>query len=129
MDARHWLVIGGVLGALGVGLGAFGAHGLKQQVDAEKLAIFEVGVRYQMYHALAILAVGLATQRAAAPSHWLGIAGWAFLAGTLVFSGLLYAMTFGAPRWFGAIVPFGGTALIVGWIALAFGAWQSSAPR
>ncbi|MBT8144401.1 MAG: DUF423 domain-containing protein [Gammaproteobacteria bacterium] len=98
-------------------MGAFGAHGLRDRVSAELLAIFETGVRYQMYHGLALLAVAYAVTR------WPGtlptVAGWSFLAGIVVFSGSLYLMTFTGLRWLGAITPIGGVCLIVGWICLA----------
>ena len=117
--ANHWLVAGAVLGGLGVILGAFGAHGLKTRVEPALLEVFETGVRYQMYHALALLAVGLAgAQRT---NSWLGAAGWLFVVGIAVFSGSLYLMTLTGARWLGAITPLGGVALILGWVALAIG--------
>jgi uncharacterized membrane protein YgdD (TMEM256/DUF423 family) len=118
-----WLGIGAVLGALGVALGAFGAHGLKSRVPAELLVVFETGVRYHLVHALALLAVGLAAGRATHPG-WLTAAGWLFVAGIAVFSGSLYAMTFSGARWLGAITPLGGLSFILGWIALAIAAWR-----
>lgn len=117
-----WLVVGALAGAAGVALGAFGAHGLKARVSAEMLAVYETGVRYQMYHALALVAVGLAAGRFAA--GWLTLAGWLFLCGIAVFSGTLYAMTFTGARWLGAITPLGGLSLIAGWLALALAAWR-----
>ena len=119
-----WLVVGAVAGGLGVMLGAFGAHGLKTRVPAELLAVFETGVRYQMYHALALVAVGLLALRA--PSGWLTAAGWLFLVGIAIFSGTLYLMTFTGARWLGAITPLGGLSLIAGWFALAAAAWLTS---
>ena len=116
------LVVGAIAGAVGVALGAFGAHGLKTRVSAEMLAIFETGVRYQMYHALALLAVGWAATRW--PGGWLTASGWLFFVGILVFSGSLYVMTFTGARWLGAITPLGGLAFILGWLALAVGAWK-----
>ena len=101
-------------------LGAFGAHGLKARVSSEMLAVFETGVRYQMYHALALLAVGWAATRW--PGGWITASGWLFLAGIVVFSGSLYAMTFTGARWLGAITPIGGVTLLVGWAALAVAA-------
>lgn len=112
-----WLAVGAVAGALGVALGAFGAHGLKGRVAPEMLAVFETGVRYHMYHALALVAVGLVAGRAG--GAWPAAAGWLFLAGIVVFSGSLYAMTFTGARWLGAITPLGGVAFIAGWLVLA----------
>jgi len=115
-----WFVVGAVAGGVGVILGAFGAHALKSKVGVDLLAVFETGVRYQMYHALALLAVGLAAQRQ--PGIWIEAAGWLFVAGIVIFSGSLYLMTFTGARWLGAITPFGGLAFILGWIALVMSA-------
>ena len=116
----NWFLIGAIAGGAGVALGAFGAHGLKSRVGADLLAVFETGVRYQMYHALALLAVGWAVTRW--PGAWVGAAGWLFLVGIVVFSGSLYVMTFTGARWLGAITPIGGVAFILGWVALAVAA-------
>lgn len=115
----NWFATGAILAGLGVVLGAFGAHGLKARVSAEMLAVFETGVRYHMYHALALLAVGwAATQR---PGAWVQASGWLFLVGIAIFSGSLYVMTLTGARWLGAITPIGGLAFILGWAALAAG--------
>jgi uncharacterized membrane protein YgdD (TMEM256/DUF423 family) len=114
-----WFVTGAIAAGLAVVLGAFGAHGLKSRVDPELLVIFETGVRYHMYHALALLAVGFAASRWSSPL--VGLSGWLFVAGMLIFSGSLYLMTFTGARWLGAITPIGGLALILGWVALAVG--------
>jgi uncharacterized membrane protein YgdD (TMEM256/DUF423 family) len=119
-----WFVVGAVLSGLGVILGAFGAHGLKTRVTPDLLVIFETGVRYQMYHALALLALGLAAARWSSP--WFNAAGWLFVAGIVIFSGSLYVMTFTGARWLGAITPLGGLAFILGWAALALGALRAS---
>src|SRR3954468_15535069 len=103
-------------GFLSVCLGAFAAHGLKSHIDADALAIWQTGVQYQMYHALALLTVGLLYQQH--PSKALKIAGLAFIIGSLLFSGSLYALALGAPRPLGMITPLGGTGFLVGWIAL-----------
>jgi uncharacterized membrane protein YgdD (TMEM256/DUF423 family) len=118
----NWFAVGAVAAGLAVALGAFGAHGLKSRVAPEMLAVFETGVRYHMYHALALLAVGWAATRW--PSSSIGAAGWLFVAGILVFSGSLYAMTFTGARWLGAITPLGGLCFILGWVLLAWGAWR-----
>lgn len=118
-----WVAVGATAAGLGVVLGAFGAHGLRSRVSPEMLVVFETGVRYHVYHALALLAVGLAAARW--ESTLLSAAGWLFVVGIVVFSGSLYLMTFGGPSWFGAITPLGGLAFILGWAALAFAAWRS----
>ncbi len=110
--------IGGILGALAVALGAFGAHGLKARLDAGRLAIFETAARYQLMHALALLAAGLAAAQWPA-SPWPVWAGWLFIAGILLFSGSLYLLVFTDKRAFGAITPLGGLAMIAGWLCLA----------
>jgi uncharacterized membrane protein YgdD (TMEM256/DUF423 family) len=116
---KHFLLIAAVLGFLGVALGAFGAHGLRNRLSPEMLAVFEIGVRYQMYHVFALLAV------AAAIGHFgqvrlLTIAGWSFIAGTLIFSGSLYALALTGTGMFGAITPIGGLGFLIGWACLAF---------
>ena len=110
------------LALLGVALGAFGAHGLRARVSPEDLAIFETGVRYQMYHALALFAVAWAASRW--PGTAVNVAGWMFVVGLFVFSGSLYALVFTGTRWFGAITPLGGVALLLGWGLLAWGIFQ-----
>ena len=116
----NWFAVGAFAGALGVTLGAFGAHALKSRVSEDLLAIFEIGVRYQMYHALALLAVAWAATRW--PGAWVNASGWLFLVGIVVFSGSLYLMTFTGARWLGAITPIGGLSFIAGWIVLAIAA-------
>lgn len=113
-----FLFIGALLGGVAVALGAFGAHGLKSRLAPEKLVTFETGVRYQVYHSLALLAVGL-TQLALPAAGSLALAGWLFLAGIVLFSGSLYWLALGGPRWLGPVTPLGGLALIGGWIVLA----------
>jgi uncharacterized membrane protein YgdD (TMEM256/DUF423 family) len=119
---QSWFAVGALACGLGVGLGAFGAHGLKARVSADLLVIFETGVRYQMYHALALLAVGWASTRW--PGTLVNTSGWLFVAGILVFSGSLYVMTFTGLRWLGAITPIGGLCFILGWLALAMAAMR-----
>ena len=113
--------IGAVLAGIGVLLGAFGAHALRETLSSEMLEIFETGVRYQMYHALALLAVGwLADKR---PDLTLvHRAGVSFAAGIVIFSGSLYLLAITGLRWLGAITPIGGVAFITGWLLLAFAA-------
>jgi uncharacterized membrane protein YgdD (TMEM256/DUF423 family) len=119
-----WFAVGAIACGIGVGLGAFGAHGLRSRVSAEMLAVFETGVRYQMYHALALLAVGLASARW--PGGLVQASGWLFLIGMLVFCGSLYMMTFTGARWLGAITPLGGLSFLAGWALLAIAAWKGS---
>lgn len=110
---RLWLALGAANAFLSVALGAFAAHGLRTRVGPDLVAIFETGARYQMYHALGLIAVGLvAMQR---PSGLLQASGWAMLVGILIFSGSLYTLTLSGIRTFGAITPVGGVAFLVGW--------------
>ncbi len=120
---RFFLVIGALSGALAVMLGAFGAHALRARISPELLDTFETGVRYQMYHALALAAVAFAISRYG-PSGLLSAAGWLLIAGTLIFSGSLYLLAATNFKWLGAITPLGGVALILGWLCLAFGLWR-----
>ncbi len=118
---KVFYIIGGILGGLAVALGAFGAHGLRARLAADLLATFETGVRYHTYHALALFAV------AAAISKWPGsnlpvVAGWLFVAGTILFSGSLYLLAVTGLRWLGAVTPFGGLAFLAGWVCLVIAA-------
>ncbi|MDE0029072.1 MAG: DUF423 domain-containing protein [Deltaproteobacteria bacterium] len=119
---RLFLLLGSLSGFAGVALGAFAAHGLRGRLSPEMLDIFEVGVRYQMYHALGLVAVALAFERWPRPEFL--VAGWFFVAGTLVFSGSLYLLSLSGIRWLGAITPIGGLAFLLGWLSLAWGAWK-----
>ena len=118
-----FLLLAALSGAVGVALGAFGAHALKAHVSPEQISTFTTGVQYQMYHALALGLVGLAMTRPNA-SALVPAAGWLFVIGTLLFSGSLYALVLARIRWLGAITPFGGVALIAGWLTLAMGTLQ-----
>ncbi len=119
---RVFFALGCLSGFLAVGLGAFGAHALKTRLSPELLSTFEVGVRYQMYHALALLAVGWAATRW--PGTFVNASGWLFVAGTVVFSGSLYVLSLTGMRWLGAITPIGGAAFLAGWLCLAWAAWK-----
>lgn len=120
-----WFAAGALAAGVGVALGAFGAHGLKERVPADLLAVFETGVRYHMYHALALLAVGWAASRW--PGGWTQAAGWLFLFGIVVFSGSLYVMTLTGARWLGAVTPIGGVCFLLGWAALVTAAVRGGA--
>ena len=119
---RTFFLIGAVFGAVGVAAGAFGAHALKARLAPEMLAVFETGVRYQLFHALGLLAVGWAAGRWT--SRAVRVAGWLFVVGVFLFSGSLYAMCLTGVRALGAITPIGGVAFIAGWLLLAWGAWR-----
>ncbi len=121
--ARTFLVLGALLAALAVALGAFAAHGLAPRVSPERLQTFETGVRYQMYHAWALLLTGWLLYQLSAPG--LIVAGWCFLAGIVLFSGSLYGLVLTNTPWLGVVAPLGGTAFILGWGVLAWSLWQT----
>lgn len=132
MSPAFWLRIGAVWGFLAIAMGAFGAHGLEDRFTAvgdltgkmtpEHLkANFQTAAQYQMYCALAILAVGILAVHGRGGAG-LQVAGWLFLVGSLIFSGCLYALAVTGVRWLGAIVPIGGLAMLAGWVALAVSA-------
>ena len=120
---RLFLLLGSLFGFTGVLLGAFAAHGLRGRLTDEMLNVFEVGVRYQIYHALALLVVSLAWSRW--PRGEFSAAGWLFVFGTVVFSGSLYALSLSGVRWLGAVTPIGGLAFLLGWLSMAWAAWKS----
>jgi len=109
-----------ICGAIAVGMGAFGAHALKDRLEPKMLEAFEVGVRYQMYHAIAMLAISITSALWSSPSHsaWTGYACWAWLIGIVLFSGSLYALAITGVKGLGAITPLGGLAFIAGWLML-----------
>ncbi|MDX1948356.1 MAG: DUF423 domain-containing protein [Pirellulaceae bacterium] len=124
-SSKLWLLLGSIFGCLSVALGAMGAHGLKGALEARGLPAddltkyltnWETAARYQMYHALALLAVGMLAARG--PSICANLAGHAMTLGTLLFSGCLYAWVLGGPKWLVHVVPIGGTLLIIGWVCL-----------
>lgn len=115
---RTFLWIGALSAFIGVGFGAFGAHGLRARLSPDMLAVFETGVRYQMYHSFAILIVALAAARF--DGRLLQTAGWAFTAGIVLFSGSLYVLTLTGITTLGAITPIGGLAFLIGWGLLAY---------
>lgn len=132
MSPKGWMICGAVIGALGVVIGAFGAHWLpgvlRKSIDAAEVArrmdIYETGVRYQMYHAPMLVIIGFLLTRG---QCWaLQTSGFCFLLGILIFSGLLYALVLSGVKILGMIVPIGGLSLIVGWVFLAVAAAMSS---
>lgn len=119
---RFFFTVGSLMALLAVALGAFAAHGLKTRLSPDMLTIFEVGVRYQMYHALGLIAVAWASSRW--PQSSAGLAGWSFILGIVIFSGSLYLLSVTGIRWLGAITPVGGVAFLIGWLLLAWTVWR-----
>jgi uncharacterized membrane protein YgdD (TMEM256/DUF423 family) len=117
---KTFMFVAALMGLVGVGLGAFGAHGLRGRLSPEMLAVFETGVRYHMYHALAILATAALMTRA--EGRALTAAGWCFTAGIVLFSGSLYALAFTGVTMLGAVTPLGGLAFLAGWACLVLAA-------
>jgi uncharacterized membrane protein YgdD (TMEM256/DUF423 family) len=117
-------MIGALSGAIGVGAGAFGAHALREKLEPRMLEVFETGARYQMYHAVAMIAAAWVVTRF--PGALANASGWLFLAGTVFFSGSLYAMALTNVRALGAITPIGGVCFIAGWVCLAIAAAKSA---
>ncbi len=121
---RLFVVLGSLSALVAVALGAFGAHGLRGRLSPEMLGVFEIGVRYHMYHAVGLLAVAWAAGRW--PGSGVAMAGWLFLAGTVVFSGSLYLLSLTGQRWLGAVTPVGGLCFLAGWLVLAWRVWAAS---
>ncbi len=115
--AKLFLSLGSISGALGVIIGAFGAHGLKGKLSEEMLTVYQTGVQYHFYHTFALLAVGLLALKF--QSGLLTSSGWSFLIGIILFSGSLYALSSSNIKVLGAITPIGGVFFIVGWLLLA----------
>jgi uncharacterized membrane protein YgdD (TMEM256/DUF423 family) len=113
------------MGALSVGLGAFGAHALKARLDERMLEVWETAVRYQFYHVFALFGLGLLMAHVKEPSTVMQASGWLFVAGVVLFSGSLYAMALSGVRVLGAITPIGGLCFIAGWLALGHAAWRA----
>ena len=120
MSAKLIIIIAGIFGALAVGLGAFGAHGLEATLTANgRLDTYETAVKYQFYHTLALLLTGILLMNI---NHDYFIwASWSFIIGMVIFSGSLYILSLTNVTWLGAITPIGGLALIVGWVFLILG--------
>ncbi len=120
--ARLFLLLAAFAGFTSVALGAFAAHGLRQQLSPEYLAVFQTGVQYQQLHTLVLLAVASLLQRQA--GRLLTLSGGFFVAGMLLFSGSLYALTLTGIGKLGIITPFGGVAFMLGWLLLGISAWR-----
>lgn len=114
---RVFFAAGAIFAFLAVTAGAFGAHLLKGRLSSDLLDIFETGIRYQMYHSLALFAVSWFQSRC--PSKWIRWSGWLFISGIVLFSGSLYVLVFTDQRWLGAITPLGGTSFLAGWLCLS----------
>jgi len=130
MPGRFWIIVGSLLAALSVAVGAFGAHGLKQELKAgritpEQFSTFETAARNQMFHSIALVLVGLAV-RTGGPSVCTKIAGTAFLMGIILFCGWLYANALWGHTSWPLLAPAGGTLFIIGWIALAIAGWHAT---
>jgi uncharacterized membrane protein YgdD (TMEM256/DUF423 family) len=119
---RRWIVLGALSAGLAVAAGAFGAHALKIRLGPDALAVWETAARYQMFHALALVALGAVEPRCSAGAA--RSAGWLFVAGTVVFAGSLYALALTGVRALGAVTPLGGVAFMAGWACLAWAAWR-----
>ena len=124
-NAAFWLFIAAVNGAAGIAAAAFGAHGLANQIAAADLAAFRTGAEYQIYHAIALLALSGCLRGKTISSAAFRLCGWLFLAGILLFSGSLYFLGITGSRALVLLTPVGGLALIAGWLALLFAAWDS----
>ena len=122
--AKFWTIFGALSGFVSVAMGAFGAHALAEKLDEKMLAAFKTGAQYQMYHSLALIAVGLWAR--SHPGNSTSIVGWSFVFGTILFSGSLYAMALTDIKVLGAITPLGGLSFMVGWIAFAVAVWRAS---
>ena len=117
------MISGAMLGGLAVVLGAFGAHALKATLELHnRMDTFETAVKYQFYHSLALLIVGMMVMQY--PVRAFQIAGYSFIAGVVLFSGALYVLSFTQISKFGAIAPLGGLAFLIGWGALCWGIWR-----
>ncbi len=116
-----WIVIGSISGLISVAMGAFGAHALSETLDPKMLSVYHTAAQYEMYHALALVALGIwVAQHSAAP--WISISGWSFTIGSILFSGSLYLLAITGIRWLGAITPAGGLLFMVGWATFAVSA-------
>jgi uncharacterized membrane protein YgdD (TMEM256/DUF423 family) len=120
MDGRAALAAGAIAMFVAVAAGAFGAHALESTLTAARMGAWHTAVRYEAWHGLALIAVGILMQRGAPRARVLRLAAWLFAAGIVLFSGSLYALVLADVRWLGAITPFGGLALLAGWATFAW---------
>jgi len=125
---NFWVILGSFAAFFGVAAGAFGTHALTLILDPRSLSIFQTGAQYQMYHALALIGLGVWTNylfqhSSTEPPYWIG---WAFFMGILLFSGSLYAVSITGIKFLGAITPIGGVSFLVGWLGFAWQAWKTS---
>jgi uncharacterized membrane protein YgdD (TMEM256/DUF423 family) len=120
---RLFIATGALFAFIGVAAGAFGAHGLKSRLSPEMMNVFEIGVRYQLVHALALFVVAWVYTRWPVPL--VSVSGFLFIAGIIIFSGSLYILSITGTKWLGAITPFGGLAFLAGWACLAWVALRS----
>ena len=125
-NARSILITGAVLAFFGVALGAFGAHALKAQLAPDMLAVYQTGVQYHLAHALGVVLIGILVQLLP-PTKWLPAAGWTMMAGVVIFSGSLYALSVTGMRMLGAVTPLGGLALLAAWLLVAIGVGKAGA--
>ncbi len=119
-----FLAVAAILGGLAVAAGAFASHALQSQLSERAIAVFNTGVRYQMYHALALLVVAMLLTTAKQALPWLTAAGWCFVAGVVLFSGSLYFISLGGIKAFGPVTPIGGAAFLAGWVCLTIAAFR-----
>lgn len=121
---KDWIVTGALLAGVAIGLGAFGAHGLKNRITIDYLTVFETGVKYQIYHALGLMLIGILAFHF--PSEPLHIPCVFLVTGICLFSGSLYVLSITGIKWIGAVTPFGGLSFIIGWILTAYYIWRAS---
>ena len=122
---KTFLLLGSINAFLAVGLGAFGAHGLRSKISQEMLAIYQTGIQYHMFHAMGLMIVGLVFQWISNSSAMVW-AGWSMVFGILIFCGSLYALSISGLRWFGAITPLGVLGFLVGWFLFAYAIFKQS---
>ncbi len=121
---KIFFIIGSFFAGSGVVAGAFGAHGLKKIISSELLDTWEKSVRYQMYHALALLVIAWALAQWPSQAKTLTLGGWLFVGGIVLFSGSLYLLVLSSVKWFGSITPLGGVAFVAGWLCLILASWR-----
>lgn len=119
-----WVAVGALSAFIAVAAGAFGAHALRERLSEYSLGVWNTAAQYQMYHAIALVLFGVWVQAAAQTTSYSVFSGYAFLIGTVVFSGSLYALALTDIKWLGAITPLGGVAFLLGWLAFGWSAWR-----